>query len=188
MFINCLKSNISHYKAVFISTRYFWPRFMPIKKAHLTVCISYSRWKKQCPSWTAGVLLALQHESHCSVTCSMCVRKSFSVCETACVGGWDRRAQKLLLLPLCVCGGGGGINAGGEDGNRERGREKCQTQIKPWGLELGWVPPTTLCFKYAGRLQVRVWWLGLGTGDSQQPSSGESPHQCSGHPGCLGWM
>lgn len=57
---------------------------------------------------------------------------------------------------------------------RKGEREGVQAQIKPWGPGLGWVP---FCYKYAGRLEVRVWWLGLETSDH---------HCCCSLPqGCL---
>ncbi|MED6269033.1 hypothetical protein CHARACLAT_028878 [Characodon lateralis] len=58
---------------------------------------------------------------------------------------------------------GGGYRQGWRRGWKQRKREgKSPGPNKAMGVELGWVP---LCFKYAGRLQVRVWWLGLGTGN-----------------------
>lgn len=83
------------------------------------------------------------------------------------------------LLPLCWSSGGrveteswssGGRGGGQPDG--ERGG--AQAQIKPWGPGLGRTPH---CYKYAGRLEVRVWWLRLETGDHRYycSSSGGLP-------------
>ena len=63
-------------------------------------------------------------------------------------------------------------DAGGVEGDREtereREREGVQAQIKPWGPGLGQAP---FCYKYTGRLEVRVWWLGFGTSDHHCCSS-----------------
>ena len=114
------------------------------------------------PAGQQGCSFPLQHTTHCSVCVCVCVCVHACVC--ACVS--DRRA----IQPGHCC-----HSAEGERGDKERERGRWRTverrgiekeggvqaQIKPWGPGPGWV---RFCYKYTGRLEVRVWWLVLGTG------------------------
>lgn len=101
--------------------------------------------------------------AHKSLRHSVCARVR------ACVRKSHRRASLATTTGLLTeresTGGVEGRKS--KWGERERG---IQAQIKPWEPGLGRAP---LCYKYAGRLEVRVWWLGFGT---------NSHHCCSSLP------
>lgn len=119
-------------------------------------CLAHRQQREQCPSWTPGVLFstAAREPLQC---CHVCV----------CVCRWDSPdllASSATAAPaIQLKSGEGGRHARLEREKRQKeGGERVQAQIKTWGPGLGWVP---LCYKNAGLLETRVWWLGLGTSD-----------------------
>ena len=117
-----------------------------------------------CSTQATAVLPCLRVEDTMFVCVCVCGR---CVCvRQACLPAWP-----LMLPPLCWRRGGRERTLEewrGIERQREREREGVQAQIKPWGPGLGQAP---FCYKYTGRLEVRVWWLGFGTSDHHCCSS-----------------
>lgn len=116
-----------------------------------------------------------QLDSRCALLhCSAQVTAALCVCVRACVCASHRRASLATATGFLAERERARERAleewREERVNGDRGERGIQAQIKPWEPGLGRAP---LCYKYAGRLEVRVWWLGFET---------NSHHCCSSLP------